>query len=226
MLRELQAVVVGDGFDTVILQGSDDAAAGFLAGFAIQLDELAVAGFALVEAQDVSCAARAFDQVRFPIPVAGQPRHHRRTLRNVPAIGDFHPACLVPVTVTPVSVDPQIQMQLSSCLPVLTKMSIDRAGAHLLASQGQTAADLLGTMLRLQSHDDLIRQTLGNHRLAGALGFPSLESLGLGLFGSVAPLPGVPFELLADGSLAESDRSRDLGLRLIVFLHSRAFASG
>ena len=78
---------------------------------------------------------------------------------------------------------------------------------------------LFGAVLRFQPHDDLVRQTLGNHRLAWLLGFLSLKSFGLGLLGSVAALPGVPFELLADGSLAESDRSRDLDLRLIVFLH-------
>ena len=37
--------------------------------------------------------------------------------------------------------------------------------------------------------------------------------------GPVASFPGVPVELLADGSLAEPDRSRDLGLLLIVFHH-------
>ncbi len=65
MLRELKAVVVGDGFNTVFLQSLDDALAGSLAGFTRQLDQFAVAGLALVKAQDVSGATRPFDQIRF-----------------------------------------------------------------------------------------------------------------------------------------------------------------
>ena len=49
MLRELKAVVVGDGFNTVFLQSSDDTPAGLLAGFGRQLDQLAVAGLALAQ---------------------------------------------------------------------------------------------------------------------------------------------------------------------------------
>ena len=44
--------------------------------------------------------------------------------------------------------------------------------------------------------------------------------MGLDLLWQVVPLPGVPRKLLADGALAEPDGSRDLGLRLFVFLHS------
>ena len=59
-LRELKAVVVGDGFNTVFLQDLNNAPAGFLAGFGRQLDQLAVAGLALAQAQDVSGATRPF----------------------------------------------------------------------------------------------------------------------------------------------------------------------
>ena len=61
----------------------------------------------------------------------------------------------------------------------------------------------------------------GDHRLSRWLGMLPLKRLGLGLLGPVALFPGVPVELLADGSLAEPDRCRDLGLRLIVLHHPR-----
>ena len=74
-------------------------------------------------------------------------------------------------------------------------------------------------MLGLQPHYDLVRQTLGDHRLSRWHGIFPLKRLGQGLLGPVAPFPGVAVELLADGSLVKPDRSRDLGLRLIVFHH-------
>ena len=71
-------------------------------------------------------------------------------------------------------------------------------------------------MLGLQPHDDLVCQTLGDHRLSRWLGMLPSEAPWPG---TVTPFPRASVELLADGSLAGPDRSRDLGLRLTVFHH-------
>ena len=54
MFCKLQAVVVGDRFDAVIFKGSDDRPVGFIAGFSFKFDQLVVAGFSLVKAEDIA----------------------------------------------------------------------------------------------------------------------------------------------------------------------------
>src|SRR6478736_2005346 len=103
-------------------------------------------------------------------------------------------------------------MQATASLLVPSNVLVDRAGADTLSGKRQAAADLLGAVLRLQSHYDLIRQVSGNYPPPCLLGNLPLKRLGLGLLGPVAPTSGIPSELLADGPLTESERSGDLGL--------------
>ena len=89
MPRKLQTVVVGYGFNPVFSEHFDDCTAGFSTGLALEFDQLAEAGFALVEAQDVTGATGSFDEIRFPISMPGSPGSRRSDAEMSRRLGIF-----------------------------------------------------------------------------------------------------------------------------------------
>lgn len=120
--------------------------------------------FAFIKTQDVTRRTRSLDEICFPISVACLQIDHCWPLRNIDSFRDFGAHRFVASTVASVAVDLKVGVQIATSLLVCEDVLVNGAGAHRMAAQGQTPADLLRAMLGLKSYHNLFNNLFVDHR--------------------------------------------------------------
>ncbi len=130
------------------------------------------------------------DEIRLPVPIALPAGNDGRSFFDVQPVRDLLPAPdFAASAVAEPAVDPEIERQIATGLPVIRNVLVDCLVADLQVTKGEWLADLVRAMLDPQRHLGLILDDANHHLRTGpflALPF-GCETFGLG--GSIATFP-------------------------------------